>query len=95
MSARTHGRKGRPWRRLREQVLREEPVCRYCRLRASVTADHILPLSRYPHLAHDRSNLAGACQPCQGSKGDRLLSEWRPPRPRTPQTAQTVTRLTW
>ncbi len=81
MSARTHGRKGRPWRRLREQVLREEPLCRYCRRRPSTVVDHILPLSKYPHLAHERSNLAGACRPCNTSKHNRPA-----PRTTTPRT---------
>ena len=87
MTATTHGRKGRPWRRLREQVLREEPVCRYCGVRASTTVDHVLPLSRFPHLAHVRSNLVGACAWCQGSKGARTPAEWRP--------VHGVTRLEW
>ena len=53
-STASHGRRGRPWRRLREQELLEEPACRYCRVRASTTVDHVLPLSRFPFLAHDR-----------------------------------------
>lgn len=68
-------------------MLREEPVCRYCGVRPSTTADHILPLSKFPHLAHVRANLAGACRRCNGSKHDRIL-----PR-RTPSTA--VTQLKW
>lgn len=88
MSATTHGRKGRPWRRLRAQVLREEPVCRYCGVRPSTTVDHVLPLSLFPSLAHVRSNLAGACRWCNGSKHNRMPGPVRRPAP-------TVTQLRW
>lgn len=88
--AASDGRKGRPWRRLREQVLREEPVCRYCRVRPSTVVDHVLPRSRYPELAHDRTNLAGACGPCNTSKHDRFPGQWRPK-----LTPPRSTRLTW
>ena len=82
------GRRGRPWRRLRAQVLREEPVCRYCGIRASTVADHVLPLSQYPHLAMTRSNVTGACAWCNGSKSDRAA-------PRRPRPPRGVTPLTW
>ncbi|WP_104529549.1 HNH endonuclease [Blastococcus saxobsidens] len=88
MTATTHGRKGRPWRRLREQVLREEPVCYLCGRRPSTTVDHVLPLSLFPHLAHVRSNLRGACRPCNGSKHNRLVTA-----PRRRPAA--VTQLKW
>lgn len=51
---------------LRRQVLKEEPVCRYCRLRASTTMDHIVPKSQGG--TSDRSNLAGCCTDCQQTK---------------------------
>ncbi len=89
-TAMTHGRAGRPWRRLREQVLREEPCCRYCQMRPSTVVDHILPLSRFPHLAHHRDNLAGSCAPCNGSKHNRAA-----PKPRRPPPSNDVTTLRW
>ena len=58
--------------RLREQVLREEPTCYLCGKRSSTVVDHVLPLSRFPELAHVRSNLRGACQICNGRKGSRM-----------------------
>lgn len=61
-------------------MLREEPVCRYCKVRASTVVDHVMPLSKYPHLAHERSNLAGACRPCNGRKHDRVPGQPMPPR---------------
>lgn len=47
--------------------------CVYCGGRAE-EVDHVIPLARggWEH----PSNLAPACQPCNGSKGDRLLIEW-------------------
>ncbi len=90
--ARTHGRKGRPWRRLRAQVLLEEPWCTIRGPRCtgiSTTADHLLPLSRFPHLAHTRSNLRGSCLRCNGSKHDRLPGQNRGPAP------SRSTQLTW
>ena len=83
--AASDGRKGRPWRRLRERVLAEEPCCYVCG-RPSTTVDHWLPLSKYPHLAHERSNLRGCCRFHNLSKGDRL------PAPRPPAR---VTSLQW
>ncbi len=88
--AASDGRKGRPWRRLREQVLLEEPWCRYCGVRASTVVDHVLPLSQFPHLAHRRSNLAGSCRWCNGSKHTRAA----PVPPRRPPSSD-VTTLTW
>ena len=66
------GRKGRPWRRLRAQVLLEEPVCYRCGCAPSTTVDHAVPLSRRPDLAHTRANLRGCCLRCNLTKGDRM-----------------------
>jgi len=69
MPARTAGRKGRPWRRLRAEVLSASDICWLCGLPGADTVDHILPLSRHPELAHDRANLAPAHLRCNSSKG--------------------------
>jgi len=82
-----HGRKGRPWRRLREQVLAEEPICRYCHLRPSTCVDHVYPLSLYPHLATERSNLVGCCRWCNTSKHNRMPGDWKP-KPTRPRRSQ-------
>lgn len=77
MNARWHGRKGRPWREMRLRVLARDP---YCQIRGprctglSTTADHIIPLSVAPHLAHDLTNLRGACGPCNYAGGARLTN---------------------
>lgn len=63
------GRSGRPWRRIRRQVLDEESTCWICGLaidpvvlwpdRAAGTVDHVVPLSDGGHPT-DRSNLRAA-----------------------------------
>lgn len=49
------------WRRLRVQVLAEEPNCRQCG-RPAQHVDHITPLREGG--THERSNLQGLCHPC-------------------------------
>lgn len=63
----------RAWRKLRAQVIAEEP---WCQLRlpgictgVSTTADHIIEVDRCPDLAMERSNLRGACAPCNYASG--------------------------
>jgi 5-methylcytosine-specific restriction endonuclease McrA len=58
----------RAWTRLRDQVVREEPVCRIrlpgiCTI-ASTTANHRISRKRRPDLTMVRANLEGACRPC-------------------------------
>lgn len=60
------------WRRLRAQVIREEPTCQI-RLPVctwiSTTADHIISVDDRPDLALVRDNCRGACGPCNYSRG--------------------------
>jgi 5-methylcytosine-specific restriction endonuclease McrA len=62
----------RAWRALRDRVVLEEPTCRL-QLRGctgiSTTADHIETVTDRPDLAMDRSNLRGACKPCNDKRG--------------------------
>jgi 5-methylcytosine-specific restriction endonuclease McrA len=64
----------RAWRKLRDQVVAEEPTCRLriadiCTT-VSTTADHIIPVTTRPDLALDRSNCRGACRPCNDARGN-------------------------
>lgn len=68
------------WKRLRERVLLEEPVCRFCERRglavAATVVDHIEPLSIAPDRRLDRSNLQALCAPChdgEKARADRAL----------------------
>lgn len=70
----------REWLPLRWKILnRDGFVCRYCGDQGQDTVqwcvDHVIPLSRGGN--HDESNLVACCVPCNCSKSDKLLSEWR------------------
>lgn len=62
----------RAWRTLRDQVVAEEPTCRLrfpgiCTT-VSTTADHIRTVTSHPELALIRTNLRGACGPCNDAR---------------------------
>lgn len=57
------------------------PKCRG----VSTTVDHIVPLSVAPELAHVRTNLRGACGPCQFAGGARITNAKRKGYRPTPQ----------
>lgn len=67
----------RDWFPLRNSILeRDEYRCTYCGdTEAPLCADHVVPLSRGG--SNEPNNLVCACMPCNSSKSDRLLSEWR------------------
>lgn len=78
-------RDSRAWRNLRDQVVREEPLCRLriagvC-LTKSTTADHIIPVAERPDLAMERSNHQGACQPCNEARGNLPMAALASPGP--------------
>jgi len=66
---------GRDWRRLRAQVLAEEPLCRFCQERGQLTpaqeVDHIETIADRPDLRLDRSNLRPLCTPCHSRRTRR------------------------
>lgn len=65
------------WWPLRNSVVSEaDSTCHYCGdQHDNMCADHVVPLSRGG--SNDRDNLVCCCIPCNSSKADRLLSEWR------------------
>jgi 5-methylcytosine-specific restriction endonuclease McrA len=84
--ARTHGRKGRPWERLRRQVigltLTRGATCPRCgkpldpegtwppRHPLSLSVDHIVPLEQDRSRAHDPTNLRVLHYGCNSSRSD-------------------------
>ena len=68
------------WKKLRLQVIREEPLCRLrldgCTVRSD-TADHIITVKDRPDLRYCRANLRGSCQSCNRARGARPLSAVR------------------
>lgn len=67
----------REWWPLRGLVFqRDGYVCTYCKDEdGPFQIDHIVPVTRGG--SNEPDNLCVACKPCNSSKGDRLLSEWR------------------
>lgn len=58
-------------------VARDSRTCRYCGTKEGpFDVDHVIPVSRGG--GNDPLNLVLACQPCNRSKGAKLLREWRP-----------------
>lgn len=53
------------WRRIRDEVLTQEPYCRHCK-RPANQVDHIVPLSRGG--SNDISNLQSLCTSCHRRK---------------------------
>ena len=60
------------WKKLRAQVIHEEPTCWLqfpgC-THVSTQGDHIIPPQERPDLALLRSNVRGACAPCNLRRG--------------------------
>jgi 5-methylcytosine-specific restriction endonuclease McrA len=83
--ARTWGRKGRPWRRIHQQVLDDHGrVCHICGHGGAGDVDHVIPIERWraagghpndpanlkpAHGAHSRCPTCRRC--CNNAKGDR------------------------
>jgi len=66
------------WNVIRARIFeRDDYTCTYCGERGrSLECDHIFPVARGGR--HTDDNLTTACRPCNRSKRDKLLSEWRP-----------------
>lgn len=66
------------WRKLSKQVCTEEPTC-WLRLPGctgrSTTGDHIIPMCVRPDLALVRSNVRGACKPCNDLRRDTPVNQ--------------------
>jgi 5-methylcytosine-specific restriction endonuclease McrA len=68
----------RDWRRM---LLLYKHACAYCgRGNLELHAEHVVPIARGGR--HAIGNLLPACKTCNGSKGSKLLSEWRYRNPR-------------
>jgi hypothetical protein len=67
----------REWWPLRWSIIRRDgEFCRYCGgAEGGICVDHVVPLSCGG--TNDPDNLVVACIPCNSSKSDRLLTEWK------------------
>lgn len=65
------------WFETRTRIFhRDDFTCAYCGERGGrLECDHVVPVSRGG--SNDDANLVTACMPCNRSKRDKLLSEWR------------------
>ncbi|HEY9391265.1 MAG TPA: HNH endonuclease signature motif containing protein [Mycobacteriales bacterium] len=73
---RGRGRVGRPWRRVRAEVLAQSDVCALCGLPGADTVDHKIPLILGGDPL-DRDNLQPAHHSCNSRKGKRLTAPRR------------------
>nr|WP_041795814.1 HNH endonuclease signature motif containing protein [Pararhodospirillum photometricum] len=66
---------GAQWRRLRDLVLADEPLCRECakvgRVVPATDVDHIIPHRGDDRLFWDRRNLQPLCKACHSAKTAR------------------------
>ena len=61
---------------LRQAIDRDGPVCVYCAATKDLTIDHVVPISRGG--TNHKDNIKVCCLPCNNSKNNRLLCEWKP-----------------
>lgn len=59
-----------------EAIREHNSRCAYCGLKAKLTMDHIIPLSRGG--LHCLENIVPACTSCNSKKGTKSLLEWYP-----------------
>jgi 5-methylcytosine-specific restriction protein A len=64
---------GREYRKVRAQLMQQEPLCRICKDKGRTTlanvADHIVPLAK-GGAAHDINNLQPLCNDCHRDKSN-------------------------
>lgn len=65
------------WKVIRQRIFdRDDHTCAYCGVTGvALECDHIMPISKGG--SNDDDNLTTACEPCNRSKGSKLLEEWR------------------
>ncbi len=69
-------RPGRPWRRVRDAVLkRDGGICWICGQPGANSADHLIPRSVRPDLEMDLSNLAAAHLRCNVKRKTKPVEE--------------------
>ena len=66
---------GRPWRRLRSEILkRDNGICFYCGVHGATHVDHLTPISRGG--TDSSTNLAACCKRCNLRKGEKTADEF-------------------
>lgn len=70
----------REWRELRYKVIKKfDRKCMVCfRTNIEIHIDHIKPISKFPHLALEITNLQVLCVDCNFGKSNKDSIDWRP-----------------
>ncbi|WKX00956.1 HNH endonuclease signature motif containing protein [Rhodococcus aetherivorans] len=63
----TSGTNSRRWRRLRERILQESPLCSTCQRELATVLDHRVPVAEGGAMWSE-SNLQGLCRSCSDRK---------------------------
>jgi 5-methylcytosine-specific restriction endonuclease McrA len=70
VATRSRGHHGRPWKRVRAEVLRASDVCWICGKGGATSVDHVVPVSLDPSRALDPTNLRPAHLGCNSARGN-------------------------
>lgn len=62
-------RTGRPYRRMRAQILAEDDTCWICGKEGADTIDHLVPISKGGSVL-DKNNCLPACASCNSARGN-------------------------
>ena len=65
------------WKRLSAKARKASPFCEICSATQTLSADHIIPVSERPDLAHEILNIRVLCLVCNGRRGNNCTDEER------------------
>lgn len=65
------------WKRLSAKARKASPFCEFCSATQTLSADHIIPVSERPDLAHEVVNIRVLCLECNGRRGKNCADEER------------------
>ena len=65
------------YRRARGLLLASGPMCVYCRVKPADTADHVPPLSAFPHPELWQGELVPSCLSCNSRMGAKITNDKR------------------
>lgn len=63
------------WKNLSAKARKLQPWCLDCRATTDLCADHIIPFSVAPELAHSIENLTVRCRSCNGRRGNTFAPD--------------------
>lgn len=63
------------WKKLRQEILSDEPVCHWCKRAKATTLDHLVEVDRGG--TNERGNVVPACHKCNSRRGAEYLAKKR------------------